>query len=83
MRNLSTKAKLWSYEEEVRIIKKFVGLCSVNKDAITKIYFGCNGSKKDKKDIMDICNNNHYGKTKFFQANRKYGKFELLFTKIT
>lgn len=83
MRNLSTKAKSWSYEQEVRIIKKFVGLCSIKKDAITKIYFGCNGSLQDRQDIIRLCEKEGYGKAKFFQANKKYGKFELIFAKIS
>lgn len=41
IKTISTKSNLWSYEEEIRIMKTS-GLHSINREAIKLIYFGCN-----------------------------------------
>jgi hypothetical protein len=83
LRNLKTKARSWAYEQEVRIVKPYVGLCSIKREALTKIYFGCSGDDQEKQELIELCKNKGLDKTRFYQAYRKHGKFELRFNKIT
>lgn len=81
-KNISTKSKLWSYEEEIRIFKPKYGLHEIDKAAITKIYFGTKTTKKNITAIKNICASSGYSSVKFFQANTSYGKFKLTFSKV-
>jgi hypothetical protein len=62
--SLTLKSKMWKYEEEIRIYKKFYGLNTIKKDAIAKIYFGVKAKQSDINDIVKICSKSGYTKMK-------------------
>ena len=82
-RILATKAKLWKYEEEVRVLKAPHGLHPINRDAISKIYFGCSTPKEEVKRFIDLCKSSKMEHIKFYQGNIVHGAFKLTFSKVT
>ena len=80
-----TKAKVWEYEKEWRIIN-YEEECRINKDenkvlkfegiAIKEIILGCKISPKDKKDLLDIIKEKKL-KISIFQAKQKKYQYAL------
>ncbi|HFL5536307.1 TPA: hypothetical protein ACG4BS_005550, partial [Escherichia coli] len=60
------KAKVWEYEQEVRVIKKKKsGIYSFDRKQMTGIYFGMKINKQDKKIISQLVDDsNKYTNTK-------------------
>ena len=82
-RILATKAKLWEYEEEVRVLKKPHGLHAINRNAISKIYFGCSTPPEEISRFKKLCKSSNMGHIKFYKGSIVNGAFKLTFSKIT
>lgn len=82
-RILATKASLWAYEEEVRVLKQPHGSHAINRNAISKVYFGCSTPKKEVDRFMGLCKSTDMGHIKFYKGSIVHGAFKLNFSKIT
>jgi hypothetical protein len=77
--NLTTKADLWSHEQEIRIIKKSKGLHPFDPDCLREVFFGCRTSDNDILRFKQLCQNHGFGHVTFKKAERVRGAFSLRF----
>jgi hypothetical protein len=79
-RLLKLKHEDWSYEKEVRIVKKGCAnqLIPFNKKCISGIYFGLNTSEDNIRKVKNICRREKMNPT-LYKAEREYGKFSIKF----
>lgn len=80
-RILATKANLWDYEEEVRVLKKPYGSHKINRNAISKVYFGCSTPKEEMDRFKTMCKSSEMAHIKFYKGSTAHGAFELKFSK--
>ena len=71
---LTSKAPVWYYEEEYRIIRPVAGLYNVPRSSLTNIVFGLQTSKEDKQLITSIANK-YYDNIKFGRVVRNSNDF--------
>jgi hypothetical protein len=81
-RNISTKANLWSYEEEFRIKKSQSKAWPFKKLALTDIYFGCKAEERFMKYVYLACKDNGLTHMRFHKASQRQGEFALDFVMI-
>ena len=75
---LRTKAKVWEYEQEVRICKPNYGYHYFNPKALKSIIFGCNISSENKNIIMETVRRNHsLDHLAFFACKPNSSQFKL------
>lgn len=77
-RLLFTKANIWEYEDEYRLIKINASRSSINVplDSITEITLGCKISIEAKNEIISIVKE-HIPSCKIYEASLSKTKFEL------
>ncbi len=71
---LTSKAPVWGYEEEFRIIRPVAGLYNIPRSSLTNIVFGLQTSKEDKQLITSIANK-YYDNIKFSRVVRNSNDF--------
>lgn len=81
-RILATKARLWGYEEEVRVLKKPHGIHPINRNAISKVYFGCAMPQEEVDRFMGLSKSSEMKHVKFYKGSIVHGAFKLNFSKI-
>ncbi len=81
-RNLSTKAELWRYEEEIRIIKPESRAWAFKRECLRNVFFGCRTPQADIEKIMQHCRNNGFGHVQFSKAEMVHGSFSLRFVPL-
>ncbi len=79
---IKTKSDVWTYEEEVRIVKLKPGLHKFKKTALVEVIFGCKSNESEIKRIKDLANNNGYSHLKFSKATLKIRQYGLDFVSI-
>jgi len=82
---VGTKYKLWSYEEEIRLIKEIninTNKFQFNKSALTDIFFGLNCSNESIKSIKELTDKKKYKNIKFHKAVKKSKYFAIDFKEI-
>lgn len=71
-----TKASVWEYEKEIRIISTAHGEHAIPKAAVLEVIFGCRCTTQN--DLVQLFNNSGYN-PKYFQAKRANKKFIIEF----
>lgn len=79
---IKIKSSHWKYESEIRIYKNDSGLHTINKNAITEIYFGINTSQENIDDIYKICEKCELDHIKFFKGEQSHGSFKIDFQRL-
>ena len=51
---IQTKADIWKYEGEIRVLKPLSGAYSFRKETLVGVCFGCNGTKSDVQKIKGL-----------------------------
>lgn len=82
-RNISTKSDLWSYEQEVRILKESGGLKKFLPQCLTDIYFGCRAAQEIIDETIRVCRAGELQHAAFHRVEKMHGVFSLRFTQIT
>lgn len=79
------KSNVWSYEEEIRIIKVDQPniLREVNKEALSGIIFGCCCDKDERNRIMNKCKTNGFNSVKFYEAVKDKMSYKLIINSIS
>lgn len=78
VKELTTKAKDWAYEEEYRMIDlKDSGNKIFKKESLTSIIFGVQTSEIEIKVVKCLCNQYGFSHVKFKKAKFLQGKFKI------
>ncbi len=73
---IQTKAKIWEYENELRVLKPSIGAYPYKKSALKDVCFGCNCSKSEINRIKSLVKANGFNVT-FTKTAKASKKFEL------
>lgn len=82
-----TKAKVWEYEEEWRIVTtlrnkgKSYEILPFAPEEVCSVYLGCKISKEDKDHIVQITRD-QYSDVTIFQARKHETEFRLIFEEV-
>ncbi|MFA6056849.1 MAG: DUF2971 domain-containing protein [Taibaiella sp.] len=83
VRFLKTKAKCWSYEEEIRIVMNHLNfngesklIQEVNKDCFHSVHFGTRITEQNRNEIIQLCKN-QYPQVELFDIKPEESHFEL------
>lgn len=80
---ITTKAKVWEYEQEYRIFKpNSPGNHAFKKEALVEVIFGCNASQAFIEDVRTIAYNAKMHQVKFSKAQISKRRFALIFKEI-
>ena len=72
----------WSYEKEIRIVRKEIGNVKLNPESIVEISFGIDCENSNIDLIKDICKSKNYKHIRFQKAKRKERDFQIEFYNI-
>jgi hypothetical protein len=81
-RNISTKALLWAYEEEIRIVKPQSRAWDFKRECLSEIFFGCKTPTAEIEKFMLHCRSNGFNHIQFYKAEIRHGAFSLDFTHL-
>lgn len=81
-RNLTTKSKLWEYEEEIRILKRESRAWKFNRECLTDVFFGCKTPQADIEKFVAHCRDNGFAHARFSKAEMEHGSFSLRFVPL-
>ncbi|HET7117893.1 MAG TPA: DUF2971 domain-containing protein [Hanamia sp.] len=72
---MQTKADIWEYEGEIRVLKLTAGSYQFKKEALKEICFGCNCTKEDIQRIKNLITTNNFNVvfTKATKEAKQYG----------
>ncbi|MEW4130428.1 DUF2971 domain-containing protein [Bacillus thuringiensis] len=74
---LQTKTQEWEYESEWRGVKEQYGLCSIEGE-ISEVVFGLNCSKRDRKEIKQIIQDQGIKGILYKEVYREHDSYEFL-----
>jgi hypothetical protein len=79
-----TKSKEWTYEEEVRVLKKPRQLFKFKPEVLDSIYFGAKCTVKNRNEIIELVQEKReFENVKFFKVKLDSEAFKLRFEEIT
>lgn len=76
---IATKAKRWSYEEEIRIISSLKGRQNYDYRAIESIFFGAKMTEENQEKIMELLQGRNI---KYFKSKSVRNAYQLQFHEI-
>lgn len=79
---IKTKSDVWTYEEEVRIVKLKTGLHKFKKTALIELIFGCKSSDTEIQRIKNLAIKNGFAHLKFSKATLKKKQYGLDFITV-
>lgn len=79
---ITTKAKIWEYEEEVRILRDYSALYTFKNEALVEVCFGCNCSKENIRKVKKLIIEKKINHLEFTKAKISKSKYELKFERL-
>jgi Protein of unknown function (DUF2971) len=65
---MQTKADIWKYEGEIRVLKLLSGAYSFKKETLVEVCFGCNCTKSDIQKIKGLVTTSNFKNVAFTKA---------------